>query len=187
MTRFAVVVSIVLTITLSGCGNNYAPVAHAAPPPPVQVAPQSNPDCSAYWTQDVRQNFIALNLGPCNIFVADPNVFGGPHGIPYTWTLPRAVHVTSIYGWNGTLPEAIEVGNRLKIDTPDGIHREYEVEYDKHSPDLPGEKTVFWRVNMNLPAGTVFTLERTEGIVGDCSGANGHFCALEFRWVFQED
>lgn len=192
MTRFILAVPIFLTIALLGCGNNYVPVAHAAPPPPVQGVPQSNPDCSPNWKQDVRDGFLALNLGPCTIFVGDPNN-GTQHGISYTYTLTRAIHVTSVYGWNGTLTEAIETGNRLKIDIPpsaqhaDGLHREFEVEYDKHGPELAGEKSFNGRIDMTFPVGTVFTVERTEGIVGDCSGVNGHFCALEFRWVFQED
>jgi hypothetical protein len=180
LTLFATLSLLILTGCVSG-------TVSAAAPPPVAAAPTSNPDCSNKWVQDVREGFVALNLGPCTIFVADANNFGGAHGLPYTYTLTRDEHITSIYGWNGTLTEAMEVGNRLKIDTPDGLHREYEVEYDKHSPDSPGEKTIFLRVNLTLPAGTVFTLERTEGIVGDCSGNDGHNCALEFRWVFQED
>jgi hypothetical protein len=183
---------VLASIALLGCGNSGTVVLAKPPGPPAVQTVQTNPDCSPNWKQDVRDGFLALNLGPCNIFVADPND-ATQHGISYTYTLTQPLHVTSIYGWNGTLPEAMEVGNRLKIDIPPsavhpaGLHREYEVEYDKHGPDLAGEKSLYRSVNLTLPVGTIFTLERTEGIVGDCSGANGHFCALEFRWVFQED
>jgi len=191
MLRITFIATCLQCLLLAGCGNGSPGTVHANPPV-VQIASQSNPDCSPNWKQSVSDGFLSLNLGPCNIFVADPNT-ATQHGLTYTYTLPQSIHVTSVYGWNGTLTEAMEVGNRLRIDIPatashpSGLHREYELEYDKHAPELAGEKSFNKRIDLTLPAGTVFTLERTEGIVGDCSGVNGHFCALEFRWVFQED
>lgn len=189
MAKFTVALSLLFAITLCGCGNNPGQTVHAAPPV-VQAVPQSNPDCSTKWTQQVSDGFLALNLGPCDIFVADPNTFGGPHGLEYSYSLPRAIHVTSLYVWVGTYPQAMEVGGRLLIDTPAGLHREYEIEYDKHAPELSGEKTKDVRLDLTLPAGTTFTLQRTEGIVADCSrtlASGANTCGMEYRFVFQED
>ncbi|HKD78864.1 MAG TPA: hypothetical protein VKH81_04175 [Candidatus Angelobacter sp.] len=159
--KFISAVSLCFCIVLSGCSESLNPITppsvHATSPPPhpISAAHQMltcpefaiSGNCpGGYVAQESPSNYLALRIGP---------QVGNIPETEYVYTLPYAMHISQIDGWDDTgYQNVIEHDSHLQFQFPDGSFTEYYIQYDNHSTSLPGEKQRLFNVNLDLPIGT---------------------------------
>ncbi len=142
-------------LPISGCGMQCPPPTPTPTPIPTPTPPQINPIVTAHQLnpncptgcvgQESPGSYLALRIGPVFSMSA----------AEFVYVLPYPLHVTHLDAWDDNgYGNVIEHDTHLQIQFPDGTWTEYFVQYDNHSPSLPGQVQRGFDADLTLPAGT---------------------------------